>query len=115
MGAEELKKRRPSHDKYIDRQRVALATPDLFTRVPEDQPRSFIAVMEKGSKPAVGTDHILQADKGKLTGCTGNSVHFSTMNAPPDSLQAIKLGAGIAVGEIIRINPISGTVEVKIK
>jgi hypothetical protein len=37
MGAEELKKRRPAHDKYIDRQRVALATPDLFTQTPEDQ------------------------------------------------------------------------------
>jgi hypothetical protein len=76
MGAEELKKRRPSHDKYIDRQRVALATPDLFTRMPEDQPRSFIAVMENGIAPAVGRDHILQADKGKLMGCIGNSVHF---------------------------------------
>ena len=115
MGAEELKKRRPSHDKYIDRQRVALATPDLFTRMPEDQPRSFIAVMEKGITPTVGRDHILQADKGKLMGCVGNSVHFSATSAPPDILQAIAGGAGIAVGEIIRINSISNTVEVKIK
>ena len=30
MGAEELTKRRQSHDKYIDRQRVELATPDLI-------------------------------------------------------------------------------------
>ena len=115
MGAEELKKRRASHDKYIDRQRVALATPDLFTRMPDDQPRSFIAVMENGIAPAVGRDHILQADKGKLMGCIGNSVHFLAASAPPDILQAIDAGAGIAVGEIIRVNPISNTVEVKIK
>ncbi|MFK4719349.1 hypothetical protein ABIE89_000449 [Bradyrhizobium niftali] len=56
----------------IDRQPL-----DLFTRFPEDQPRSFIAVMEKGVAPSVGT--------------------------------------GIAVGEIIRVNPLSSTVEVKIK
>jgi hypothetical protein len=115
MGAEELKKRRRSHDKYIDRQRVALATPDLFNCMPEDQPRSFIAVMEKGITPAIGRDHILQADKGKLMGCVGNSVHFSAASAPPDILKAIHVGAGIAVGEIIRINPVSNTVEVKIK
>jgi hypothetical protein len=115
VGAEELKKRRRSHDKYIDRQRVALATPDLFTRMPEDQARSFVAVMERGIKPAVGSDHILQADKGKLMGCIGNSVHFSATSAPSDILQAITGGAGIAVGEIVRINPISNTVEVKIK
>ncbi|VIO69560.1 hypothetical protein CI1B_27660 [Bradyrhizobium ivorense] len=115
MGAEELQKRRPSHDKYIDRQRVALATLDLFTRFPEDQPRSFIAVMEKGISPSVGSDHILQADKGKLLGCVGNSVQFSAPNAPSDILKALSAGAGIAVGEIIRVNPLSNTVEVKIK
>ncbi|RTE88230.1 MULTISPECIES: hypothetical protein [Bradyrhizobium] len=112
MGAEELKKRRRSHDKYIDRQRVALATLDLFTRSPEDHPRSFIAVMEKGVAPSVGSDHILQADKGKLLGCVGNSVQFS---APSDILKALSVGAGIAVGEIIRVNPLSNTVEVEIK
>jgi hypothetical protein len=115
MGAEELKKRRQSHDKYIDRQRVALATPDLFTRTPQEQPRSFIAVMAKGIQPDIGGDHILQADKGQLVGCRGNSVHFHTTAAPPDILRAITSGAGIAVGEIIRVNPLSGTVEVKIK
>jgi succinyl-CoA synthetase alpha subunit len=115
MGAEELKKRRRSHDKYIDRQRVALATLDLFTRMPEDQARSFIAVMERGIKPVVGSDYILQADKGKLMGCIGNSVHFSSASAPPDILQAMIGGAGIAVGEIIRVNSISNTVEVKTK
>src|SRR5262245_22405348 len=115
MGAEELKKRRPAHNKYIDRQRVALATPDLFTRMPEDQPRSFIAVMENGIAPVFGSEHILHADKGRLLGCVGNSVHFSAASAPPDILQAVSGGAGTAVGEIIRVNRISRTVEVKIK
>lgn len=115
MGAEELKKRRRSHDKYIDRQRVALATPDLFTRVPEDQPRSCIAVMAEGMPAKIGDDFILQADKGKLVGCRGNSVHLSSTTAPPDILQAVSNGAGAAVGEIIRINRLSRTVEVKIK
>ena len=115
MGAEELQKRRRSHDKYIDRQRVALATPDLFTRIPQDQPRSCIAVMADGIPARVGDDFILQADKGKLVGCRGNSVHLYSTTAPPDILQAVSSGAGTAVGEIVRINRISRTVEVKIK
>jgi hypothetical protein len=115
VGAEELKKRRPSHEKYIDRQRVALATPDLFTRKPEEQARSFIAIMAKGVRPDVGGDHILQADKGQLVGSRGNSIHFHTTTPPPDIMRAITSGANIAVGEIVRFNPLSGTVEVKIK
>ncbi|WP_316226960.1 hypothetical protein [Bradyrhizobium sp. SZCCHNS3052] len=115
MGAEELKKRRQSHDKYIDRQRVALATSDLFTRQPKEQPRSFIAVVEKGIQLDIGGEHILQVDKGKLVGCLGNSIQFQTSAAPPDIFRAISSGPGVAVGEIIRVNPISGTIEVKIK
>jgi hypothetical protein len=42
-------------------------------------------------------------------------VHFSSASAPPDILQAMIGGAGIAVGEIIRVNSISNTVEVKTK
>lgn len=115
MGSEELKKRRQAHDKYIDRQRVALATIDLFTQYPEETTRSFIARLAPGAKVLPGDCQTLEARDGSIVGRTGNSVQYEATNAPPDIISTFERGARIAVGETLRVNPLSGTVEVLIK
>jgi hypothetical protein len=115
MGAEELKKRRPAHDKYIDRQRVALATPDLFTQTPEDQPRTCVATIVSDASIELGDTYIFEIDGSQLVGRRENSVHLNVQNTPADILGAVRGGAGVATGEVCRINKLSRTVEVTIK
>ena len=115
MGAEELKKRRRSHDKYLDRQGVALATPDLFTQTPEDQPRTCIASIVSNASIQIGDTYIFEAEKDHLVGRLGNAVHLDIPNTPADILEAVRGGAGVAKGEVCRINKLSRTVEVAIK
>jgi hypothetical protein len=115
MGAEELKKRRPSHDKYIDRQRVALATPDLFTRTPEDQPRTCVASIAHGETVENGESLVIEPTDSGMLGRRHNLVVLFFAQPPADILNAVRGGAGVATGEIIRINKLSRTVEVTIK
>lgn len=115
MGAEELKKRRPSHDKYIDRQRVVLATPDLFTRTPEDQPRSCIASIAPDATVEIGERFVIEPTETGMLGRRGNSVVLNFTEPPDDILSAIRSGARVATGEVHRINRFSATVEVMIK
>ncbi len=115
MGSEELKKRRRTHDKYIDRQRVALATPDLFTRTPEDQPRSCVAFIEPGVAVDVGDSFIVEPAESGMLGRRGNSVALVFSQPPLDILDAVRGGAGAATGKVVRVNRLSRTVEVTIK
>jgi hypothetical protein len=115
MGAEELKKRRPSHDKYINRQAVALATPDLFTRTPEDQPRSCVASIGPDITVEIGESFIIEPTETGMLGRRGNSVVLNFTRPPDDILKAVRSGASVATGEIKRINKLSRTVEVMIK
>lgn len=115
MGSEELKKRRPSHDKYIDRQRVALGTPDLFTRTPEDQPRSCVASIAPNATVDIGDSIMVEPSETGMLGRRGNSVVLNFLQPPEDILQAVRSGASVATGEVSRVNRLSRTVEVKIK
>ena len=115
MGAEELKKRRPSHDKYVDRQRVALATPDLFTRTPEDQPRSCVASIAPNATVEIGESFVIEPTETGMLGRRGNSVVLDFTQPPDDILRAIRSGARVATGEVNRINKLSRTVEVTIR
>jgi hypothetical protein len=115
MGSEELKKRRRSHDKYVDRQRVELATPDLFTQTPKDQPRSCVASIAPDTAVAIGESFIFEAAENGLLGRRGNSVVLTLPRPPADILNAVRAGAGVAIGEVQRINKLSRTAEVTIR
>jgi hypothetical protein len=115
MGSEELKKRRQSHDKYIDRQRVTLATPDLFTRTPQDQPRSCVATLTPGASVEIGESFIIEPAEDGMLGRRSNSVVLTFSQPPADILNAVRSSARIAIGEILCINKLSRTVDVMIK
>lgn len=115
MGAEELKKRRLSHDKYIDRQRVALATPSLFTQTPEEQLRSCVASIIPDAAVEVGDSFVIEPTETGMLGRRGNSVVLDFVQPPDDIVRALRSGAGVASGEVNRVNKLSRTAEVTIK
>ncbi|MGE0054463.1 MAG: hypothetical protein AB7S74_09655 [Hyphomicrobium sp.] len=116
MGSEELRKRRRSHDKYIDKKRVELATPDLFTQTPRDQPRCALASIFNGSHVSEGDTLVIEVADRKLLGKLGNSIVATFDQPPADILAAIECSSsGLAMGTIIKVNALSKTVEVSIR
>ena len=115
MGAEELTKRRQSHDKYIDRQRVELATPDLFTQMPENQPRSCVATVIGDATVVVGESLVIEAADNSLQARRGNSIVLTISDPPADVLSAVRAGAGIASGTVQHVHKLSRRVQVTIK
>jgi hypothetical protein len=115
MSSGELTKRRRSHDKYLDRQRVALATPDLFTRTPQDQRRFCIASIVPGIAVEVGETFIIEPTESGMLGRRGNSVVLTFPEPSADILHAVRSGACVATGEITQIHRLSRKAEVTIK
>lgn len=115
MGADFLDKRNKGYAKHIDRKRVALATGDLFTREPNDQPRRIIAKMKRGADLIVGDKLIIEQKGASLTGCRGNSVVAEIENASTVITDAVSQSSGVAIGTIEKVNKVSGTLEVSIK
>ena len=115
MGAEELTKRRQSHDKYIDRQRVELATPDLFTRMPENQPRSCVSTIIGDAAVSVGESLVIEAAGDSLLARRGNSIVLTISDPPADVLSAVRSGAGVASGTVQHVYKLSRSVQVTIK
>jgi hypothetical protein len=115
MGAEELTKRRQSHDKYIDRRRVELATPDLFTQMPENQSRSCVGTLIGDAAVSVGESLVIEAADNSLLARRGNSIVLTISDPPVDVLTAVRTGAGVASGTVQHVYKLSRNVQVTIK
>ena len=115
MGSEELKKRRKTHDKYIDKKRAQLSTPGLFTQTPTDQPRCALASVSAGQTLAEGENLVVEAAGGALLARRGQSIVATFNNPPADILSAIRGSTGIASGIVQRVNALSRTAEVAIR
>lgn len=115
MGADFLDKRNRGYAKHIDRKRVALATGDLFTQEPNDQPRRVIANMKRGASLAIGDKLIVEKNGAGLTGCQGNSVVAEVEKVSPAIAAAVSKSSGIATGTVEKVNTISWTAEISIK
>ena len=115
MGAEELKKRRKSHEKHLDKKRVELSTPDLFTETPSNQPRCVLASIPFGASLNEGECLVIEALDGMLLGRRDHSVVATCESPPADIFDAIRNGAGVAAGIVQRINKLSKTAEVRIR
>lgn len=115
MGSEEMKKRRPSHDKYIDRQKVELATPTLFTQTPENQPRSCVATISPGASLTPGETLVVEAENNCLLGRRGNEIVVTIPNPPAEMLDGVRNGAGVASGKVVEIHSLSQRAQVTLK
>jgi hypothetical protein len=114
MGVEFLKKVKKTIVKHIDVGRVKLATPDLLTRHPKQQPRTVVATVAKGSKLDKGDQLRAELSNGKLNLCRGNSILGPFDNPPADILAKIGETGGAALAKVKQIHALSGKVEVEL-
>lgn len=115
MGAEELRKRRRTHNKYIDWQRVQLSTHDLFTQTPENQPRSCVAIITPGANLAPGEKVVVEAGDNGLVGRRGSMTVLTIPKPAAEMLDSMRKAAGIATGTVLEVYNISQSAQVMIK
>lgn len=114
MGSEILKIISKSYKKGIDKSRARLATADLFTQAPVNQPRSAVACITDKSSLKSGEKVIIEPRGKELVASRGNSVVALFKNPPADIMTAITQSGGIAKGEIQKINNLSKTADITI-
>lgn len=111
MGSEFLKKTGRTNSKSLDRGRIKLSTPDLFTRRPTEMPRSVVAKLEIGVALTPGEKVIIEPSGGALLAVVGNKTLATVMSAPRDVVSEINGSCGVARGEVTKVNELSNTVE----
>ncbi|MBZ9799710.1 hypothetical protein [Mesorhizobium sp. ES1-4] len=114
MGAEFLGKTKNTIIKHIDAKRVALATPDFFTKVPTDEPRCAIATISVGATVKDGDLLIVESRNGSVDARRGNSIVAKFDNPTSDLVAAIGKSGGAANGIAKRVHKISKKVEVSL-
>jgi hypothetical protein len=114
MGAEELRKRRRSHDKYVDRKRVELSTPNLFTQTPINQPRCILTSIQSGASLVEGECLVIEVVDGALLATRSSSIVARCEAPPADILAAIVDSACPAAGVVTQVNRLSKTAELSI-
>ena len=114
MGAEFLSRTRKTIVKHIDAKRVALATADLLTITPKDQPRCLIASVAPGANVNSGETVILEARSGKLSARRGNAVVANFDNPGSDFVAAIGKAGGVTTGVVQRVHKLSKKMEISL-
>lgn len=112
MGTEFLNRTKTTIRKRIDYQRIALATPGLFTVRPGENPRSYVATVVAGAIVAMGEALIVEVRNGSVKMRRGNDVVVSLDNPPGEVVTAIERSGGAAGGIVQRIHKLSGKADV---
>ncbi len=114
MGIEFLTRTRPTIRKHIDRKRVELATPDLFTQQPTDQPRCAMISLNKGVDVKEGDRLIFEVSSTSITARRQNNVVGVYDNPNSEILTNLSKSGGAAGGVVRRIMKLSGKAEVSL-
>jgi len=106
MGIEFVKRAAPSFRKGLDRMRVALATPTLFTQRPTCTPQVYAANLLNGYTPSVGEKLGVRLDGIDAVG---------TFRAPTSELvEALRASHNEACGLIHEVHDIACIAEVSV-
>lgn len=114
MGIEFLTRTRPTIRKHIDRKRVELATPDLFTQQPTNQPRCAMISLNKGTDVKEGDRLIIELGSTSITVRRENNFVGVYDNPNSEVLTNLSNSGGAAGGIVRRIMKLSGKAEVSL-
>ncbi|MEZ2130770.1 MULTISPECIES: hypothetical protein [unclassified Sinorhizobium] len=114
MGVDFLQNSRQTIIKHVDKNRVRLSTPDLFTSFPDRRRKAVVATVLTGGSVVLGEVLIVQAKGSVLSLSRGNTV-VATLDKPPAELVSeIRRTGGLAGGKVQRIHRRSGKAEIEL-
>ena len=114
MGLDFIRKSAKSFHKGLDQSRIDLATPDLFTRQPNCEPRAYAATIRGDRKLIPGEDLSVRFQDGKVVAQSGMDI-VAEFDAPPAELvEALRESHGEAWGTVREVYEIADTAEITV-
>jgi hypothetical protein len=114
MGLDFIRTAAPGFNRVLDRRLVEMHSPKLFTRDMPIVSRSARADICGDASVAFGEKVLLRLVKDKVLVQRRNTIIAECPNAPAEFIAHLRVGAGIAEGEITSVQPISQTLEIVI-
>lgn len=115
MGLDFIRRAAPSFIKGWDRGKTDLTNPTLFTKHPDCRTRTTVANIDDGARAKAGEQVAICVRDTKLILVRETALIGVIENPPPDLFRAIDGAGGCALGQVVRINPLSGTADVEIE
>jgi hypothetical protein len=114
MGLEFVRKAAPSYRKGLDRKRIELATPNLFTQNPICAPRAYAASLRTGVMLTAGEKLGIRLDDRQVVALRGLSP-VAIFSAPSAELmEALKASYGEAYGVVQVVHDIAHMAEITV-
>jgi hypothetical protein len=114
MGIEFVKKAAPSFRKGLDRMRIQLATPTLFTQQPAYAPRAYAANLHRGQTVSTGEKLGVRLDGEHVLVLRGIDP-VAIFNSPTvELMEALQASHGEACGLVQEVHDIARMVEITV-
>lgn len=114
MGLDFIRKAAKSFHKGLDRHRILLGTPHLFTQHPYSAPRAYAATILNGKRIRTGDQLSVRLDGEQVLALRGLD-HVATFDTPPAELKnALTSSFGEAFGTVQQVHSMAGMAEIYI-
>jgi hypothetical protein len=114
MGVDFIRRTARSFHKGLDRRRIELGTPTLFTQQPETAPRTYAANVCAGATLAAGEKVGVRLDGDCVIAMRGLDP-IATINRPPaDLVAALSASHGEACGTVLHMHDIAHVAEITV-
>ena len=114
MGLDFIRKAGKSFHKSIDQSLVDLGTPNLFTREPNCQPRSYAAMIGTAVQLGIGEVLTVRLCDGRIVAQRGMNIVAEFETPPEELLAAIKASWGEAYGTVQDVHEMANTAEITV-
>lgn len=114
MGIDFIRKAAKSFHKGLDRSRLELTTPDLFTRQLGCQPRAYVVTIKTNRKLISGEELSVRFRNGKIVAQRGMDVVAEFDSPPEELIEALQESYGEACGTVIEVYDIAETAEISV-
>ena len=112
MGIDFIRKAAPSFHKGLDRRRIELGTPDLFSRKIEGVPRAYAAAVESGERLAVGEKLCICLKGEEVIALRGLSIVALVRNPTAELINGLTASFGEACGVVQVFHEIASIAEI---
>ena len=115
MGVDFIEKAKRAFRKGLDQSRVELGTPHLFSRQPDEEPRSY-SVSLRGKRRLKTNEEVgvRLREGGEVVVMDGLDV-IGEFNSPPEELvKALQASAGEGCGTVVKMHETAGVAEMSV-
>jgi hypothetical protein len=114
MGVDFLERAKKTFKRSWDRERVALATPDLLRREPGCAGVTVAGDIAPGAEVGPGEKLTVELAPRGLIARRGLTEIIRMPDAPPQVVEAVRQACGVAVGTVEQVHEPAGVAEISI-